>query len=159
MTVKRLAAVLVCSAVALLVGAGGASAGLEGTPMLVLEPSTVAPGQSFTATLEGFCTNDAQINFTIDAGGMGPSLAFCQPDGRAIAHMTAPTRPDGYTVRAVAQQDIAQATLTVVASLGGSDGQPLPDTGPEHALLIAALGGALLCAGGALFGVARDRRT
>ena len=155
---KRIAAALVCSAVALFVGAGGADAGVEDTPMLVLEPSTVAPGQAFTATLTGVCTNDAGIRFSIDGAGSGETLAFCG-GGRAVAHMTAPERPDGYVVHAFLQEDLAQATLTVVASLGGSDGEPLPDTGPEHARWIGALGAALLCAGGALFGVARHRRT
>lgn len=119
------------------------------------EPATIAPGGRFTATLENFCTDVEPVTFRVD-GGAQTNVA-CRPDGLAIATLEAPQTPGQYDVQAFREDIIASATLDVQAGLGGVE-EPLPDTGPEHALALTALGGGLFAAGVVLIWAARSRR-
>lgn len=149
---KRVAAVA-CVAAAMFVGAGTASAeNRQPSPTLMLNPSQVAPGGAFTATLRIPCVDGATIEFSIEpAGDFTPAICA---NNTFTARLTGPSRPTTYDVEAVGEVLLAEAKLTVTAALGGVE-QPLPSTGPDQALSIAMIAGALFVGGVALLGLAR----
>jgi LPXTG-motif cell wall-anchored protein len=152
--VKRLAGA-VCIAAGMFVGAGIASAEYQQPgPALVLNPSRVVPGGTVTVSLQVTCVDGDSIGFQIEPAG-DQSAAICDANTYA-ARLTAPSRPGTYDVNAQGEVRLAQATLTVTAALGGPE-QPMPSTGPEHALSIAVIGGALFAGGFVLLALARFR--
>jgi LPXTG-motif cell wall-anchored protein len=155
----RKIAVLVMAGIGLILGTG-AVAGADPYPVddesLVLSSSTVAPGGTFSVTLNG-CTDGEEVVFTVS----GDSDTATCVGGSATGTLTAPTAPGTYTVTATSPTASATATLTVVAADDddddGDDGDELPATGSDSAPIAQLAGGALL-AGIGLVGVAWYRR-
>ncbi len=152
---KRFIALAGCAA-GLCFGAGVAESAPRPEPTLVLEPNPVAPGGTFTATLENFCTNDdigGIIEIEIE-GGLG-RLVPCRADDLAQATLTAPSSPGEYDVQASAGAILGITTLVVQEDAPG--GEPLPETGPQETVAVTAVGGGLLIAGIVLLVTVRTR--
>ena len=158
---RRLIALAGC-----VVGRGGTGGRCDGRcrrpeptpePTLVLEPNPVAPGARFTAILEGYCTGDEQNVFVDLVVQGGATVAECGGNSLAIGRLTAPSTPGDYDVRAEADFLLAVTQLVVQEGAPGPE-DPLPETGPGSTVAVAVVGGGLLIAGIALFGVARTRR-
>jgi LPXTG-motif cell wall-anchored protein len=149
---KKLAAALVV-AVALITGTAGIAAAYPpGVASLVLSPATVAPGGTFTATLNGCATGEI-ATFSV---GSSTATDTCASPG--VATLTAPTAPGTYTVSAVSPSARATATLTVAApAAAGGGSAALPSTGSDSAP-IAQIALIVLAAGLGLAGVAWFRR-
>ncbi len=153
---KRLIAVA-CGVAALGFGASAADAAPRPDPILLLEPSPVAPGGRFTAVLENYCDGDYETPIDFQVAGGVTAVATCGVNNLAIASLTAPSTPGEYQVRADLPETAVVALLTVQAGVPGPD-EPLPDTGLEHTLAVSAVGGGLLVAGIVLCATARARR-
>ena len=150
---RRLAACMMLAA-ALVLGSSAAAAAQQQpypppTGTLVLSQSSVAPGGSFTATLNG-CTDSEAVNFTV----AGDSATATCDDGVATATLRAPSEADTYTVTATSPTVSATATLAVV---GPDDDDELPQAG-SNTTPIVQLGLGVLVAGLGLVGVAWYRR-
>ena len=120
----------------------------------------VAPGGTFTATLENYCTKD-DIGDTIEIGieaGLR-RLVPCPADDLAQATLTAPSSPGEYNIQAAPADGSILATTSLVVQEGapGSE-EPLPETGPQGAIAVTAVGGGVLIAGIVLLATARTRR-
>ncbi len=116
---------------------------------LVLSRSSVAPGGSFTATLNG-CTDGEVVSFTV----AGDSATATCDDGVASATLSAPSEADTYTVTATSPTVSATATLEVV---GPDDDGELPQAG-SNTTPIVQLGLGVVVAGLGLVGVGWYRR-
>lgn len=154
---KRFIALAGCAA-GLCFGAGVAESAPQPEPTLVLEPNPVAPGGTFTATLENFCTED-DIGDTIEIGieTRLRRIVPCRADDLAQATLTAPSSPGEYDVQATSGAILATTSLVVQEGAPGSE-EPLPETGPQGTVAVTAVGGGVLIAGVVLLATARTRR-
>ena len=148
---KKLAACIIVASAPLL-----GSAALAPVPYpppavsLVLTPSTVAPGGTFTATFNG-CTAGQVVTFTLTSDSESATCA-----ASAVVTLTAPRAAGTYTVTATSPTASATATLTVRAPAPAPSGA-LPSTGSDSAP-IAQIAGGVLLAGIGLASVAFYRR-
>jgi hypothetical protein len=131
-----------------LVGATAVAQYPPGLGTLVLSPTTVTTGGTFTATLTG-CTTGDVIGFSLVSDGDTATCASV-----ASVTLTAPATPGTYTVFASVADESVTATLTVV---GIDEDENLPDAGSDS-LPIVRIGTGLLLAGLGLVGVAWYRR-
>ena len=86
-------------------------------------------------------------------------LVPCRADDLAQATLTAPSSPGEYDIQAAPADGAILATTSLVVQEGapGSE-EPLPETGPQGAIAVTAVGGGLLIAGIVLLATARTRR-
>jgi alkaline phosphatase len=162
---KRLFACMAVAAVPFAFGGAAVSAYPPGAAVLTLSPSTVAPGESFSATLTGCALGEVlEVSLVSDsdtATCSGPAGAhrgiMQQAGGSASVTLTAPTEPGTYTVTATTPTVSATATLTVASSAPApAPGTPLPVTGSDPAPVVQWAVG-LVLAGLGLAGVAYHR--
>lgn len=98
----------------------------RGNGELTTDDSTVAPGQSFTATGSGFAPG-ALVSFTLEPGSQSLGSALADASGDVIADLTIPgsTSPGSYLVKATGADPnaaimVLNAEIEVTAA--GADG-------------------------------------
>src|SRR5687768_7568054 len=134
---RKLGFAIVIALVALAAGSSAAAQYPPAGGTLVLTPSTVTPGGTFTATMFG-CTLGETVEFTFTwtssvqatcSGPAGARFVSAATGPSASVTQTAPTAPGTYTVTATGLTSgaTASATLTVVAA-AAAPGGGLPTT-------------------------------
>lgn len=123
-----------------------------------LEPSTVGPGDTFSATTTE-CTVGETVTFEVQGDSDASTCTSDSPAGgpSAIGELAAPSTPGNYEVSSLGATSglTSSATLSVVGDIDDDD--VLPTTGSDSNQIVP-IAGAVLIAGLGLAAVAWRRR-